>query len=69
MDAVRAAVLAELRGRGRWLLVFDNAEGPGDITPWLPGGGGHVLITSREHRQWLAPRPGHRHHGLQGRMA
>ena len=44
-EAVRAAVLAELRHRGRWLLVFDNAEDPADVTPWLPGGGGHVLIT------------------------
>ena len=50
-EAVRAAVLAELRARGRWLLVFDNAEDPADVTPWLPGGGGHVLITSRE-RGW-----------------
>jgi transcriptional regulator with XRE-family HTH domain len=50
-EAARAAVLAELRGRGRWLLVFDNAETPADVTPWLPGGGGHVLITSRE-RDW-----------------
>jgi hypothetical protein len=41
-------VLAELRDRGRWLLVFDNAEDPADVTPWLPGGGGHVLITSLE---------------------
>jgi hypothetical protein len=49
-DAVQAAVLGELRERGRWLLVFDNAENPGDITGWLPGGG-HVLITSRE-RRW-----------------
>ena len=49
--AVRAAVLAELRDRGRWLLVFDNAEDPADITGWLPGGSGHVLITSRE-RGW-----------------
>ena len=48
---MRAAVLAELRGRGRWLLVFDNAETPADVTRWLPGGGGHVLITSRE-RGW-----------------
>jgi transcriptional regulator with XRE-family HTH domain len=48
-EAVRAAVLAELRQRGRWLLIFDNAEAPADVTPWLPGGGGHVLITSREH--------------------
>ena len=44
-------MLAELRERGGWLLVFDNAEHPEDIVPWLPGGGGHVLITSRE-RGW-----------------
>jgi hypothetical protein len=48
---VRAAVLADLHQRGRWLLVFDNAEGPAAITAWLPGGGGHVLITSRQ-RTW-----------------
>ena len=47
-EVVRAAVLAELRARGRWLLVFDNAEGPAEVAPWLPGGIGHVLITSRE---------------------
>ena len=51
VEAVRAAVLGELRERGRWLLLFDNAENPADITGWLPGGGGHVLITSRE-RRW-----------------
>jgi len=50
-EAVRAAVLAELRHRGRWLLVFDNAEESADVGPWLPGGGGHVLITSRQ-RGW-----------------
>jgi hypothetical protein len=50
-EAVRWAVLADLRARGRWLLVFDNAEDPKDVVPWLPGGGGHVLITSRE-RGW-----------------
>ena len=49
IEAVREAVLGELRGRGRWLLVFDNAQAPGDLAGWLPGGG-HVLITSREHR-------------------
>ena len=48
---VRAAVLADLHQRGRWLLVFDNAEHPAAITPWLPGGAGHVLITSRA-RAW-----------------
>jgi transcriptional regulator with XRE-family HTH domain len=50
-QTVRAAVLAELRHRGRWLLIFDNAEDPADVAPWLPGGGGHVLITSRQ-RGW-----------------
>ena len=50
-EVVRVAVLGELRERGRWLLVFDNAEKSADITGWLPGGGGHVLITSRE-RTW-----------------
>ena len=50
-EAVWAAVLAELRQRGRWLLVFDNAEDPTDVARWLPGGGGHVLITSRQ-RAW-----------------
>ena len=50
-EAVRSAVLGELRQRGRWLLVFDNARTSADVVPWLPGGGGHVLITSRE-RGW-----------------
>ena len=45
---VRSAVLAELRARGRWLLVFDDAEDPAEVAAWLPGGSGHVLITSRE---------------------
>jgi transcriptional regulator with XRE-family HTH domain len=48
-EAVRAAVLAALRHHGRWLLIFDNAGAPADVAPWLPGDGGHVLITSREH--------------------
>jgi len=51
VEVVRAAVIGELRERGQWLLVFDNAENPANIRPWLPGGGGHVLITSRE-RAW-----------------
>ncbi len=40
-------LLAELRGRFRWLLVFDNAERPGDVADYRPAGPGHVLITSR----------------------
>jgi transcriptional regulator with XRE-family HTH domain len=50
-EAVRAAVLAELRRHGRWLLIFDNAAVPAEVMPWLPGDGGHVLITSR-HSGW-----------------
>ncbi|SET99150.1 FxSxx-COOH system tetratricopeptide repeat protein [Geodermatophilus poikilotrophus] len=40
-------LLAELRGRDRWLLIFDNAERPADVAAYRPGGAGHVLITSR----------------------
>ena len=36
-----------LRERGRWLIVFDNAEEPAALRRWLPGGPGHVIITSR----------------------
>ncbi|MFI8290171.1 FxSxx-COOH system tetratricopeptide repeat protein, partial [Streptomyces sp. NPDC085614] len=49
-DAVEA-LLGELRIRSRWLLVFDNIEDPTALTPFLPGGGGHVLLTSRT-PQW-----------------
>ncbi|MBE1501277.1 hypothetical protein H4696_008377 [Amycolatopsis lexingtonensis] len=46
-----AVALARLRGalesRGRWLVVFDNAEDPAALRPLLPGGDGHVIITSR----------------------
>ncbi len=34
----------------RWLLVFDNADSPDAITPLIPYGPGHVLITSRNQR-------------------
>ena len=50
LPEARRAVLAELRRRDRWLLVFDNAEDAEDLAGWLPGGSGHVLITSRSHR-------------------
>jgi hypothetical protein len=46
-----AAVVAALGSRQDWLVVFDNAKAPGDLAAMLPGGGGHVLITSRA-RQW-----------------
>ena len=51
LAAVQRAVRARLRERDRWLLVFDNAEDPAGVMPWLPGGTGHVLITSRV-RRW-----------------
>ena len=48
VNAAADAVLAELRARSRWLLLFDNAEAAHDLVPWLPGGtAGHVLITTR----------------------
>lgn len=47
------AVLEALR-RGEpytdWLLIFDNADEPEELTDILPQGPGHVLITSRNHR-------------------
>jgi TIR domain/Tetratricopeptide repeat/NB-ARC domain/CobQ/CobB/MinD/ParA nucleotide binding domain len=45
-EAVREALR---RGRpyDRWLLIFDNAEEPGEIEDFFPGGVGHVIVTSR----------------------
>ena len=28
-------------------MIFDNAEDPAALAEYLPGGGGHVVITSR----------------------
>jgi Tetratricopeptide repeat len=33
-----------------WLVVFENANRPEDIQPYLPSGAGHVLVTSRNPR-------------------
>ncbi|NUT91493.1 MAG: tetratricopeptide repeat protein [Saccharothrix sp.] len=41
------AVLGVLRHRNRWLVVFDNAEDPAALWPYLPSGDGRVLITTR----------------------
>ena len=49
-DSTTAAVarlLGVLRERDRWLLIFDNAEDPAALAGCLPGGGGQVVITSR----------------------
>ena len=42
-----AACRRQLEATGRWLLIFDDAPDPEAIRPFIPGGGGHVLITSR----------------------
>ncbi|MDQ3765485.1 MAG: FxSxx-COOH system tetratricopeptide repeat protein [Actinomycetota bacterium] len=54
MDTAGVAVsrlLGALRQRQRWLLIYDNAEDPSGLAGYLPGGVGHVLITSR-HPEW-----------------
>jgi len=45
--AAVARLLGRLRERDRWLLIFDNAEEPTALARYLPGGAGHVVITSR----------------------
>ena len=45
--AVEAA-LDWLRQNENWLLLYDNAEDPASVKPFLPvGGRGHIIITSR----------------------
>ncbi|WDF42807.1 FxSxx-COOH system tetratricopeptide repeat protein [Streptomyces sp. T12] len=51
-EAAQAAqeVRDHLRQSGsalRWLLVFDNADEPQEVSRHFPGGNGHVLVTSR----------------------
>ncbi|HYP39092.1 MAG TPA: FxSxx-COOH system tetratricopeptide repeat protein [Chloroflexia bacterium] len=47
-EVVVEAVRGWLEGKQRWLLVFDNANGPEEVNRYLPGVvKGHVIITSR----------------------
>ena len=48
---IAAQVVGNLRSLRDWLVVFDNAQRPGDLVGMLSGGHGHVLITSRN-RAW-----------------
>ncbi|MCB9420355.1 MAG: tetratricopeptide repeat protein [Ardenticatenaceae bacterium] len=55
----RQMVLSRLNGADwRWLLLYDNADqiNAHDLRPYLPGGRGHVLITSRR-RDWSGTAP------------
>ncbi|VUT25671.1 MAG: photosystem I assembly protein Ycf3 [Candidatus Methanolliviera sp. GoM_asphalt] len=45
---IAKAVKRWLEHNPSWLLIFDNAQDPGEIRNYLPlGGAGHVIITSR----------------------
>src|SRR5450755_2023893 len=48
-EEAAAVALEQLRRGpvGRWLLIYDNAEDPAGLEPFLPSGSGHVMITSR----------------------
>ncbi|MEV1008104.1 FxSxx-COOH system tetratricopeptide repeat protein [Streptomyces sp. NPDC049881] len=52
-ERLRAVGNALRRGEphGRWLIVLDGADDPGPIADLVPGGPGHVIITSQD-RQW-----------------
>ena len=43
-----AGLLDALGRRGRWLLVFDDAESPHQLARFFPAGSGHVLVASTD---------------------
>ena len=46
--AATARLLAPLRRRDRWLLIFDDAASPAELDGLLPVGPGHVIISSAD---------------------
>jgi hypothetical protein len=47
VESLIPALFARLRRQGRWLLVFDGAEDPAALAPYLTHTGADVIITSR----------------------
>jgi CO dehydrogenase nickel-insertion accessory protein CooC1 len=57
-EAAEAALEALRRDTTpHWLLIFDNADDPKQLEPYLPTGSGHVLITSRNQAWGHAAEP------------
>jgi CO dehydrogenase nickel-insertion accessory protein CooC1 len=57
-EAAEAALEVLRRDTARqWLLIFDNAENPKELDPYLPTGTGHVIITSRNQAWTHAAEP------------
>jgi len=48
-EAARLALelIARLGSERRWLIIYDNVEGPEQIQGLMPSGGAHVVITTR----------------------
>jgi hypothetical protein len=47
-DLATARLLDALSRRGRWLMVFDDAESPHELTRFLPRGSGDVVVISQK---------------------
>jgi hypothetical protein len=47
-EQATAGLLDALGRRGRWLLVFEDAESPYQLARFFPAGSGHVLVASTD---------------------